>query len=470
MDSTRPLSDPITVRNIHQQFLQMEEQEDLFALQAMDGTYYWDIVRANVLVGLHSVHGGGFSVPSPSSAASFVSKAKNLVKEVVNARTRQYLAARAPKYLFITCQRIRRGGDLFDPVADHLYDLVHDDAIAVELMNRAAISYGDIARGRKTRVPPVEISSAVGPKDLPLIAERVAAAARKYFGVPVDAYSLIQDAMAIFEANRHFYRRLFVKHRPKVIVCADNGTLKGLFAAAKEANVPTLELQHGEINRRSMRCRYPQSVSSSHVGLALPSAFLTFADYWNQITHFPVRWLCAIGNDYFYQEQVVSNGDGILMVSAYFYHESLMGLALELADLVGERKIYYKLHPNQFEQKAAIVGACAGKRNIVVVSDEMELPELFKRCSHVVGVHSTLTYVALQAGKKVCLYKRSNYFCHEDIFAYVECFDSASELRDILDAPPGKYFDKLHTLPVFFQPFDPRRFMQALARAESAVS
>ncbi len=242
--------------------------------------------------------------------------------------------------------------------------------------------------------------------------------------------------MAIFEANRHFYRRLFVKHRPNAIVCIDNGSLKGLFAAAKEANVPTLELQHGEINSRSLRCCYPKSVSSSHVGLALPTAFLTFADYWNQITHFPVRWLCSIGNDYFYQEQVVGDGDSILMISAYPYHESLMGLALELADLVGEREIYYKLHPHQFDQKAAIVGACSAKRNIVVVSDEMELPELFKRCDYVVGVHSTVTYIALQAGKKVCLYKRSNYFCHEDIFAYVECFDSAAELRDILDDPP----------------------------------
>ena len=59
MDSKRPLSQ-ITARNIHQQYLQMvEEEEDLFALQAMDGTYYWDIVRKNELVGFHSMRGGG---------------------------------------------------------------------------------------------------------------------------------------------------------------------------------------------------------------------------------------------------------------------------------------------------------------------------------------------------------------------------------------------------------------------------
>jgi hypothetical protein len=448
----------------------MEEAEDLFSLQTTDGTYYWDVVRLHVFMSLHSIHGGSFAVPAASSALSLISKAKNLVKSVANAHTRRYLAARAPKYVFITGQRIRRGGDLFDPVADHLYDLMSADAIAVELMNKAAISHGAIVLGRKTRVPPVAIRVNLGPKDLPRIVERIAAAVRKHFDVPLDASGLVQDAMAVFEANRDYYRRLFARHRPKAVVCIDNGTLKGLFSAAKEMHVPTLELQHGEINSRSMRCRYPKSVSSSHAGLALPTAFLTFADYWNQITHFPVRWVSSIGNDYFHQEHVASADDGILIVSAYFYHEALIGLALELADLVGERKVYYKLHPHQFEQKAAIAAACGTKRNIIVVSDELDLPELLRRCDHVVGVHSTVTYIALQAGKKVCLYKRSSYFCHEDVFDYVELFDSAAELKDILEDPTGKYFDRLDRLPVFFQPFDARRFMKALDRAESAVS
>jgi hypothetical protein len=465
----KPLSTQVTVRNIQDRFLQMEEAEDLFTFQTMSGTYYWDIIRINVFTILHRIHGGSFVAPSFSSTSSLVSKAKDLVKSVVNQRTRRYLIERAPQYIFITGQRIRRGGHLFDPVADHLYALMAQDAIAVELMNRAAISYRDIFRGRPTRIPPVAIHAMFRQECLPQIVERIAAAVRKHFRVQIDISGAILDAMSTFTANRDYYRRLFAKHRPKAIVCIDNGSLKGLFSAANEMHVPTLELQHGEINSRSMQCSYPKSISNSHAGLALPTAFLTFSDYWNDITHFPVKSVCSIGNDFFYQERVVGSNHGILMVSAYFYHESLMDLALELADLIGEQKIYYKLHPHQFDQKAAIVSACGGKPNIVVVSDEMELPELLKQCNYVVSVHSTMTYIALQAGKKVCLYKRSNYFCHDDIFAYVELFDSASELRDILEDPPGKYFAGLSRLPVFFRPFEVGRFLQALDRAEASV-
>lgn len=439
----------------------------MFTLQMMDGTYYWDIVRINVFISLHAMHGGSFAVPSPLSTPSFVSKAKDLVKLFINQRTRQYLIAHAPKYIFITGQRIGRGSSLIDTVSDHLYDLVSEDAIAIELMNKAAISYHNMVCGRRTRIPPVAILATQRELDLSQIVETVSAAVRKYFGVSIDAYHLVLEPIITFRENRNYYLQLFAKHRPKAIVCIDNGALKGLFSAAKQMQVPILELQHGEIHTRGPRYSYPQSILCSHAGLALPTAFLTFSDYWKGITHFPVGWVCSIGNDYFYQEPVVGDDDGILFVSAYMYHESLMSLALELADLVGEKIIYYKLHPHQFDQKAVVVGACSGKNNIVVLSDEMDLPELLNRCNYVVGIHSTMIFIALQAGKKVCLYKRANYFWHDDVFEYVELFDSASELIDILDNPPGKYFNNLSRVPVFFQPFDAQRFMQVLEDVES---
>jgi len=462
-------SDRITVLNFHEIFGQMEEAEDLFGLRTADGTYYWDVVRRNVIIAVHGIHGGGFAAPA-RVPPSLVSTAKDLVKPVLNRLTRRYVARRAPKYIFITGQRMRRGSQLFDPVADHLYDLLGKDAIAVELMNKTAISYPDIVRGRKTRIPPVAVRATVGPKDLPRIVDSIGSAVHKHFGISFSVHSVILDAMATFEANRDYYRQLFAEHRPKAVVCIDNATLKGLFSAAKEMAIPTLELQHAELNRRNLGYSYPKSLSSSHPGLALPTALLTFSEYWNDVVHFPARTVSWIGNDYFYQERVPARDDDILMVSAYHYHEALIELAHELAELVGQRKIYYKLHPHQFVDKAAIVQACRSKSNIVVVSDELDLSELLKRCDHVVGVHSTVTYIALQAGKRMCIYKRANYFCHDDIFGYVELFDNVSELREIIDAPPGKYFSNLSTLPLFFQPFDARRFMQAIERVAPQVS
>ena len=149
------------------------------------------------------------------------------------------------------------------------------------------------------------------------------------------------------------------------------------------------------------------------------------------------------------------------------YHECLFSLAIELAALSNERTIYYKLHPHQFSQKTEILKIVGGNTNIVIVSDEMGFNELFSRCNYVVGVHSTMIYIALQAGKKVCLYKRATYFLHEDIFRYVERFDNLAELSKIFANSDGKYLKTIDSCPEFFQRFNVRRFNKILTYAES---
>src|SRR5436190_124109 len=124
MCETRQLNSGITIRNILDVFLEMEEAEDLFSLQMMDGTYYWDVVRNNVFIGLSILHGASLAVPSSVSAPSVASKTKDLAKQFLNRCTRQYLVARAPRYIFITYQLTRRGSRLIDHISDPLYDLV----------------------------------------------------------------------------------------------------------------------------------------------------------------------------------------------------------------------------------------------------------------------------------------------------------------------------------------------------------
>ena len=446
--------------NLKEKFLQMEEEEKLFSLHMADGTYYWDIVRVQVYQMLCEKH---FSIdPQLMSASSFLAKAKDLVKPAINLLTRFYLAKRAPKYIFITTQRIRQGSSLVDVNSDHLYDLVCESSVAVELLNKAVISYRDIIIGRKTRVPPVLVRSLHKPKDLTHIDKKISAVLHKHFGVFFDVSCLVLDRISTFINNKNYYLKLFAKHRPNVVIFSDNGTLDGLLFAANEMQIATIELQHGCSSSNTLTWSYPQSIEGSHPGLFLPSVYLTYSEYWNGNTHYPVSWTHSIGNDYLYQESIAGNDDGVLMVSAYMYHESLFNLALELASLAEEKTIYYKLHPHQFMQKSEIRAACNGKKNILIVCDEMDLSDLFKFCNYVVAIHSTFSYVALQAGKKVCLYKRYNYFYHDDIYEYVELFDNIAELRDILDNPSKKYFHKLNNVPTFFQPFNAQRFLQLL--------
>jgi hypothetical protein len=152
------------------------------------------------------------------------------------------------------------------------------------------------------------------------------------------------------------------------------------------------------------------------------------------------------------------------------YREALLSLSIELADLDKGREIFFKLHPHEFDQAHAVRALCAGHDNIRIVCDVPGFPELFASCKYVVGVHSTTIYTALQAGKRVCLLRRSNYFWHEDVFDYVELFDNATELHDMTRDGDSSYFRNRSSIPEFFRPFDEPAFLRSLNDVRRYVS
>lgn len=453
----------ITLQDFQAVFFKMEEEEDLFSRRMSDGTYYWDIVRCQVYLYLHSLHGGPFEQPESPSDQTLSNKLRNIVKWAINKITLNYLIKCRPKYIFVTGQRIKIGASLIDNISDHLFELMKDEASAIELMNRKSISYWALIFGIKTRVPPVAVLTKNIKSEIQDVLNYIENLIKKYFFISVDAYKIIYEPIICFRVNKAYYAKLLSKHNPNVIICINNGTLNGMFSAAKESKIPTIELQHGASNSNTIFWSYPSSVSSSHPGLSLPTAYLTFSNFWNTNINYPVKFLDYIGNNYFYQRKIIGSNDGVLIISAYMYREELLQLVLELATSEKNKTIYYKLHPHEFSERDNVIFKFSRYENIYVICDEMDFPSLYKKCNYVIGIHSTTLYMALQAGKKVCIYKRSNYFWHIDIFNYVELFDSATELRDVMCDSKGKYFKNFSRVPVFFRPFDADRFMNALS-------
>ncbi len=435
----------------------------MFSRQMSDGTYYWDIVRRQLYLYLHSLHGGPFALPEPPPHQTPLRKLNNILKWVINKITLNYLIQRQPKYIFVTGQRIRIGASLIDNISDHLLELVKVEASAIELMNRNSISYWALIFGKMTRVPPVALLTTTIENDLKQIVEEVNNVIKKYFNIQIDAYKIIYEPMSSFRGTKSYYSKLLSMHKPSVIVCINNGTLNGMFAAAKESKIPTIELQHGASNSNTIFWSYPSSVSVHHPGLSVPTAYLTFSNFWIANTNYPAKLLDYIGNDYFYQRKIAGSDDGVLIISAYMYREELLQLALDFAAIEEGKKIYFKLHPHEFSERNDVISKCRKYANIAVICDEMDFPDLYEKCDYVIGVHSTTLYMALQAGKKVCIYKRSNYFWHFDIFEYVELFDKAADLMEIIADSNNMYFKNLSKVPVFFQPFDASRFMNALS-------
>jgi hypothetical protein len=457
------------LRNFHDMFFRMEVEEGLFSMQMLDGTFFWDAIRRDVYLHLHAEHGGPFAKTEPTRAPSLVSRAKDIAKPLANRISRRYLTAKTPKYIFITLQRQRFKGQLIDNISDPLYDLLKADSVAIELMNKAAIRYGNMLTGHATRLPPVAMRASRVDAELRKVAQHVNQIVSRHFGMACDIYRLVTDLINMFRATRNYYRTLFLGFRPTAIIGVNNGTLSGMYSAAREARVPAIELQHGASTCHTIFWSYPASIAPSHPGLSLPAGYFTFSDYWNANTHYPVRFFRSIGSDYFSQKPVENVGNDVLMISSYMYRDVLFDLTLQLAAKDTQRTVFFKLHPHEFDKEDHLNRLCQSHHNIRIVCDELEFSELLAACRYVVGVQSTAMYQALHARKLVCLLKHSNYFWHEDIFDFVELFESASELHDLTHQGRGSLSKNLGSIPEFFRPFSKPDFLRALDDVQKCV-
>ena len=441
-------------------FYGMEERDALFDLRLPDGTYYWDLVRFEVYGALYHAYSGTFENPTdvPKAARSLV---RNVVKRSINASIRQRIVHRRPTYLFCTIQRWKHEGRLVDIIADPMFDLVKPEAVAMELANANTRSIRAILSPGDARLPvPLICGSPLMSREHQIVRELGALLSRR-FDRFIDLPRLLTEPLAMYFQYRRHFSGMFARHAPKAIVVQNNGGWKGLFAAARAYGIPTLELQHGATSPDGPFWSYPGSIRSKHPGLTLPTAFLTFADYWKTNTHYPVRHALTVGNRHLFQAHSPNTTGDVVVLSAYMYQKELGELTRCVAARFPARLFYFKLHPHQFKSLEEISRGFSDQPNVRIVTDELTLTQLFDLSDFVIGIHSTALYSALQANKNVMIYRRANYYFLKDLFAYSELFASPDEAASIITNPQLRFREKARA-PLFFAPFDPDACLHAL--------
>ena len=472
--STFSATDEVAGTTVHLEkirdiFFVMEERENLFSLKSSCGVFIWNCCRLSVYQKILNAHGVSFVCVAPKKSGFLKYFAKKIACEVKNYLALRYLIMKCPEYIFITAQRTRNGNNLVDNISDHLIDECASNSVAIELLNRNSVSYLRMLLGIDTRIPPVSFMSRANATELEYAKKKISKAISDHFGLHIDVTDLLSNALAQYKANFKFFSFLYSKIRPKAIIGVNNDTLNGLYYSAKIYDIPTVELQHGASNEHTLLWSYPKSIDRNHIGLSIPTAYFTFSDYWTSNTNYPVRVIRAVGNDNLYQDFIAPKFKAVLFISAHMYYDALVSLAKELSDVLNY-KIYYKLHPHEYYRQNETIATFGRFENIEVVSDNIEFKELYELCSHVVVVHSTTAYQALQAGKSVCIYKYSNYFWHSDIFNYVDLFDNHSELAELINENLTNHTKTKDSkcVPLFYNRFNAGAFRTAVNELEDS--
>mgnify|MGYP000902168341 CR=1 FL=1 len=168
--------------------------------------------------------------------------------------------------------------------------------------------------------------------------------------------------------------------------------------AAKELNIPVVELQHGIISYYHCAYHYPKINRKSFF---TPNYILSFGSYWKKQISLPVdnNNIYEVGYPYFEMEKKQylkhKRRKQILFISQGTMGRQMATFVANAKDEINPKyKIIFKLHPGEFKRAYQILET----NNIEVVRDEVPLYQLLAESEIVVGVNSTAIFEAMGMG------------------------------------------------------------------------
>jgi hypothetical protein len=224
---------------------------------------------------------------------------------------------------------------------------------------------------------------------------------RQEFEIDVDVRGLAASVYALQLAKYERYRTLFGKYRPRMVVYADTANMKGVIAAAREAGIPTVDLQHSLISFLNILYNYPDD-PKAHAASVRSDYVFTYGEYWKDEYRLPVRVL-PVG--YPYLEAQLADvptraGDrerNVIVIGMLFEKEILVQTAIELARLLPDHRIFYKLRIEDYEGwRGRYPPELRDAPNITVIdSNATSLFEYFAICGYQIGTNSGALYEGL---------------------------------------------------------------------------
>lgn len=432
-------------------FHEIEKRLNTFSFQDNQGNYYWDAVRFFVFnyVYVNLTNNKYIYGQSPQKLNSIKSIVKKCISLVFQYLIVLLFKKSSKTILFLKCSRNLTAGKYIDPLLKPLMDKMVIEPLQIETYPVRNI-FKALFNTQFLLTNDSSTLSFVEKNEL----ERFNQEINKVFGLSIDVKSVVLENKSVYLNQLNFYRRLFKKTKIKNVFMVQNGIQKGLLKAAKENGVLVNEIQHGYVGYTHPAYSYPSYILASDK-VSAPNCMLIFSDFWKTGYNSPIRNFIAIGKQQ-KNTNVKANKDRntVLIISASLYHNNLLALTKLIAEKQKHIEFKYKLHPNQFVDKAHIIQELSAFSNVEVISTEKTVDECLNICLHVLCIQSTVVYEALQAGSFVYCYKRQDFNYHDNVvgvagFSLIESADEFIKMMNNHNSNP------IFTTTEFFAPYNP---------------
>jgi hypothetical protein len=391
--------------NLWDRFLEFEQEFELFKLKDSKGTYVWDIIRFEVYINLLWDYKN-----RPNIKNKYGLKITLLLKTLFLFIKFLFDQKNYYSFFFLT-SRNKNGQFFIDKNAQCVIDITKTSKLFFE---SAPISNKTLYEPSY----PTSIQSLfrkIYKTTYKFDTESLINLIGQHFpNSKINSKNLIQ-LINDFYSDKYFYNWVFKSKKVQHIYITQNGIQKGLFAAANNLGIPTIEFQHGIVDSGHIAYNYPININNSEY-IYFPKVILSLSDFWFNDINTPAKIL-PVGNDLFSNISNNHNNSKIFtVISADIFGLELLKFIKELYSTEFDYDCYFKLHPNQYSEVSYFENELSGIPNVKIITDEISVEQLTNISNAILSIQSTALYEALQAGVKAIIYRKSSYMRHSHIF------------------------------------------------------
>ncbi|WP_142784471.1 hypothetical protein [Changchengzhania lutea] len=185
---------------------------------------------------------------------------------------------------------------------------------------------------------------------------------------------------------------------------------------AKERGVPVAELQHGTISGYHIGYNFPKGIEVP----SFPDAFLAWGKAWINGVSFPIKKehvkVVGFANIEIEESNINVNKNPKQIVILSQLRTDLANFSNKIALQMPSYKIIFKAHPGEYSNAKLKYKNNFTAQNVEIIdNDNIQLYELFKQSTFVIGINSTALIEALYFNCKVVILKLSGWEYFEDL-------------------------------------------------------
>lgn len=245
---------------------------------------------------------------------------------------------------------------------------------------------------------------------------RVIASLETDLSVNLDKYRRFPRwLLADFVARRIGWAKLFKLAEIEILLMANAWQLP-MVAAAKQAGVRVIEVQHGLISAYHSRLSWPDLKADDEAsGAYLAHEFWQWGDYWGFASDLPgaveLHTIGAPENISAAITRETKKLQQLLVIGQPQVSQSLIEFARFVAAKYPKLPVVLKPHPQEDTHQItrAIEALGAKPENLTIADSHSNTIELIEQSEYVIGVYSTAMFEAVALGCKVGVLKLAGY-------------------------------------------------------------